>query len=325
MGPDTLSRFIRAYQSVTQLTLGELWAMPIMLRLALIENLSRVSRQILANWSDHQLASSWADRMVEVSVSDPKKLVLVIADMVRSEPPMTGAFVAELTRCLQSAALALPLSWIEQKLAEEGLTIEALVQAENTQQAANQVTISNSISSLRRLTEVDWREFVEKMSVVEADTAERSWGNLPPYGFHHPGPLSSCRGTSGARQPRPEPEVAATAIQLATTAAENPTENEDHVDRARHSHVGFYLIDAGLPQLTADAGYASFPLGKMASAARKVALSIYLGAIALIAVGFTAAILFKVSQPRSGTMAGIAGNCAAAVPQPAGGWRWSIG
>ena len=40
---ETLSRFVAAYQSVTTLQLGELWAIPIMLRLALIENLRRVS------------------------------------------------------------------------------------------------------------------------------------------------------------------------------------------------------------------------------------------------------------------------------------------
>ena len=42
--PDSLTRFVAAYQTVTPLKLGELWAIPIMLRLALIENLRRVAR-----------------------------------------------------------------------------------------------------------------------------------------------------------------------------------------------------------------------------------------------------------------------------------------
>jgi hypothetical protein len=46
---------------------------------------------------------------------------------------MVGAFVAELARRLQGRgpALALPLTWIEQRLSESGLTIEHLVQSEN--------------------------------------------------------------------------------------------------------------------------------------------------------------------------------------------------
>ena len=66
------------------------------------------------------------------------------------------------------------LNWIEQHLAGEGLTIEQLVQEEHRFQAANQTTVSNAIASLRRLSEVDWREFVETMSIVEQSTTKGS-------------------------------------------------------------------------------------------------------------------------------------------------------
>ena len=87
---------------------------------------------------------------------------------------MSSAFVAEIARRLQgqSAALAMPLNWIEQRLSELGLSIEQLVQSENQQQAADQVSISNSIGSLRFLGAMDWREFVETMSVVELKLRE---------------------------------------------------------------------------------------------------------------------------------------------------------
>ncbi len=166
---DSLGRFVAAYQTVTALTLGELWAIPIMLRLALIENLRRVVARTAAGRVDRDLAESWADQMTAMAVQDPKSLILVIADMARSSPPMTTPFVSELARRLQgqSPALALPLTWIEQRLSESGLTIEHLVQSGNQQQAADQVSISNSIGSLRFLGATDWREFVETMSVVE--------------------------------------------------------------------------------------------------------------------------------------------------------------
>jgi len=124
-----LGRFIAAYQSVTMLQLGELWAIPIMLRLALIENLRRVGVRIAAGRNERDLANAWADRMMHMVERDPKSLILVIADMARSNPPTGSAFVAELARRLQgqSAALALALTWIEQRLAESHLTIEQLV------------------------------------------------------------------------------------------------------------------------------------------------------------------------------------------------------
>ena len=167
--PTACGRFVSAYQSVTTLNLGELWAIPIMLRLALIENLRRVAVRIAAGRIERDLANTWADRMMETAERDPESLILVIADMARSTPPMASAFVAELARRLQgqSAALALALTWIEQRLAESHLTIEQLVQTENQQQASDQVSISNSIGSLRFLSAIDWRDFVETISVVE--------------------------------------------------------------------------------------------------------------------------------------------------------------
>src|SRR5207249_4485368 len=94
-----------------------------------------------------------ADRMFDVADRDPKGLILVVADMARSDPPMTAPFVAELARRLhgRSAALALPLTWVEQRLAENHQTIEDRVQLEAQHQAAEQVSVSNSIGSLRLL------------------------------------------------------------------------------------------------------------------------------------------------------------------------------
>jgi len=112
--PESLTSFVAAYQTVTALKLGELWAIPIMLRLALIENLRRVGTRVAADRIDRSHADSWADQMTEVAEKDPKNLILVIADMARSSPPMVSSFVAEFARRLQgqSPALALPLTWI---------------------------------------------------------------------------------------------------------------------------------------------------------------------------------------------------------------------
>jgi hypothetical protein len=145
---ESLRRFVAAYQTAAPLKLGELWAIPIMLRLALIENLRRVAARIGASTAERDLADRWADQMLETAGHDPKSLVLVTADMARSQPPMVSSFVAELARRLQgqSAALALPLTWIEQRLGESGFSIEQLVQEQAREQAAAQVSIDVRIT-----------------------------------------------------------------------------------------------------------------------------------------------------------------------------------
>src|SRR5439155_16625450 len=111
----------------------------------------------------------WATQTTEIAQRDPKSLIMTTPDMTRATPKLSRSFVAEFARRLQGqgSALALPLTWIEQRLSESGVTIEQLIQLETQQQAADQVSISNSIGSLRLLGGMDWREFVETISVVE--------------------------------------------------------------------------------------------------------------------------------------------------------------
>ena len=59
----SLGGFVAAYQCETVLRLGELWAIPIMLRLALIENLRRVAAWVVVDRMDRNLADEWADRI----------------------------------------------------------------------------------------------------------------------------------------------------------------------------------------------------------------------------------------------------------------------
>jgi len=243
--PENLSSFVAAYQAVTALNLGELWAIPIMLRLALIENLRRVGTRIAADRIDRNRADHWADRMTEIAEKDPNSLILVVADMARSDPPMVSSFVAELARRLkgQSPALALPLTWIEQRLSESGLTIEHLVQSENQQQAADQVSISNSIGSLRFLGAMDWREFVETMSVVEVALREDPGGVYGKMDFATRDRYRHVVEKIAKGSRLSEEWVARLAIQFARRS----TPAKDGDDRA--AHVGFYLVDKGLSKL----------------------------------------------------------------------------
>ena len=221
----SLYSFVSAYMTVTDLKLGELWAVPIMLRLALIENLRRLAAQLAIDSISKNLADYWADQMTETAEKDPKNLIVVIADMARSEPPMVSSFVAELTRRLlgKGPALALPLTWIEQRLSESGQTSNGLVHLENQNQAADQVSMSNSISSLRFLNNTDWGEFVEKTSMVEQTLREDISGFYPKMDFHTRDHYRHVVEKIAKHSDLSEQEVARMAIQLTKDSAQkNP-------------------------------------------------------------------------------------------------------
>ncbi|HEV7821152.1 MAG TPA: cyclic beta 1-2 glucan synthetase, partial [Burkholderiales bacterium] len=293
--PVSLRRFVAAYQKVTPLMLGELWAIPIMLRLALIENLRRVGVRVTASTIDRERADEWADQMMLAAEQDPKSLILIIADMARSNPPMASSFVAELARRLQgqSAALALPLTWIEQRLSELDLTIEQLVQSETQKQASAQVSISNSIGSLRLLGAINWREFVEALSFVEQKLREDPDGVYATMDFATRDQYRHAVEKLAKSSRLSELDIARKAVQLAhAAAAGGASPDRGTNETARASHVGFYLVDRGLPQLKQMAEvHPSFGASVRAFGSR-FPLPVYVGAIAVLTLGFTALLVY---------------------------------
>ena len=299
---DGLCRFIAAYQTAADLTLGELWAIPIMLRLALIENLRRVSGRVAAGMIDRNMAAAWADQMIEAAENDPKRLILVIADMARSDPPLVNSFVAELARRLQgrSAELALPLTWIEQRLSECHSTTEQLVQSETQSLAANQVTISNSIGSLRLLGATDWRDFVESMSCVEQLLRGEGGGNYAAMDFATRDHYRHVVERIARHSSLSERDVVLAALKLSTVSTvaaqiEDGTNTSlDDQAETRKAHVGYYLIDDGLALLE-QTTLARIPLQqRLTRLAARFPLYLYLSVIAALTavqiVGFAAVV-----------------------------------
>ncbi|HEY5312602.1 MAG TPA: cyclic beta 1-2 glucan synthetase, partial [Pirellulales bacterium] len=239
-----LDGFIAAYQAVVPLTLGELWALPLMLRLALIENLRRVAARISAARCDRDLAADWAERMIHTVEQSPTDLILVLADMARANPPLTGAFLAELTRHLhgQNPNFAFANGWLEHRLSDQGLTTEQLVLAEGQAQAADQVSVGNSITSLRFLSVNDWRQFVAEHSLVEQTLRGDPAGVYESMDFATRDRYRHAVEAIAKRSHCSEYDVAHRAVQLSQSEA---------ADRAMHrtTHVGYFLVDRGRPVL----------------------------------------------------------------------------
>ena len=282
-----LSRFVASYQQVTALTLGELWAIPIMLRLALIENLRRVAVRLVASRINCNLADTWADQMVETAETDPSKLILLVADMARSDPPLVGSFVAELARRLQGQgpALTLPFTWITPRLSEVGLTVEQLVQMESQQQAGDQVSIANSIGSLRQLARVNWQDFVEAMSVVEDTLRRDPHGTYALMDFATRDSYRHVIERIGRASRLSEPEIAELAVGLASHG------EIAHGKGDRIAHVGFYMVDDGLPQLERAAAIRLPPIEMARRALAGSPLFLYLGAILALSILLASGIL----------------------------------
>ncbi len=275
---EPLTSFIAAYQTVGSLKLGELWGIPIMLRLGLIENLQRITSRLATARQDHNLADLWVDRLQQMAENQPSRLVVVVADMAQTELPLSSSFVAEFCQRLsrQSPVLHLARGWLQQRLVEQGLSIEQLVHQETQNQAADQVSVSHSIASLRFLSAMNWKDFVEGLSLVEELLRRDAAGVYESMDFATRDRYRHAVEFLARHSELPEADIARRAIQLAADCAAQ----KGRADRT--AHVGFHLIDKGRAMLGRAANARPPWRSMIESGIHRFPLSFYAGGIGLL-------------------------------------------
>ncbi|WP_273209163.1 GH36-type glycosyl hydrolase domain-containing protein [Marinobacter subterrani] len=289
---DNVTQFIAAYQTVEPFRLGELWAFPIMLQLALLENLRRVSVRIAQRREERDAAVTWADRMLAAAESDPKQLILLLAEFAHADVPLTAPFVEEFYDRLQAqgSVMAFVQTWVEQKLLEQGVTATQLSEAAGHTDAANQISIANSIGSLRFIGAMDWKDYVESLSVVEKTLREDPSGMYARQDFTTRDRYRHVIEDLARGSLCGELDVAREAIVLARAAAAQQGRHD------RSAHVGYYLIDRGRPRLEHSICCRLSLRTRLNRACRPVRLPLYLGAMLFLTLLTTAGALYALDE-----------------------------
>jgi cyclic beta-1,2-glucan synthetase len=165
---ETLSRFVRAYQRVQPLTIGELWAVAITLRIVLVENLRRSAQRIVTSRAERQEADGVADRLLGVGISEADTPEVAFRQFEGMHLPT--AFAVQLVQRLrdQDPAVTPALRWLDERLTAQGTTSEKIVSEEHQFQGAMSVTVRNVITSMRLMSSIDWTKFFEGVSLVDA-------------------------------------------------------------------------------------------------------------------------------------------------------------
>lgn len=165
--PEMLRRFVRAYQRVQPLTIGELWAVAITLRVVLVENLRRAAMRILAGRAAREEADGLAARLLGANGRAAEPVAAVLRERERS--PLAGAFAVQLVQRLrdQDPRVTPALLWLEQRLAAQGTSADQVVHDEHQRQGASNVTVRNIITSMRLISDLDWAELVEGVSLID--------------------------------------------------------------------------------------------------------------------------------------------------------------
>jgi cyclic beta-1,2-glucan synthetase len=166
LDPEALRRYLLAYQSVQPLTIGELWAVPITLRIVLIENLRRVAELVVDDAAARQAADELAARLQ--GAANPG-LPADLAECTR----LTEPFAVQLAHRLRGhdPKTDPALAWLDRCLAAQGTNVEAVVRDEMQKHGMTNATVRNIITSLRLTAALDWTDFFACVSLVDAALA----------------------------------------------------------------------------------------------------------------------------------------------------------
>ncbi len=231
---ETVVRFISQFQTVMPLNIGELWAFPIMLRLVLVENLRRIASQFITSHA----CQAEAVRILDAWKKDPshipdlsqlhecKGLILHLFEGLQDDRPGESERMREL----------------ERRLAAHHVTPADISHEENQRRAANQVSIGNVITSMRLISTLDWASFFERTSLVDEVLRTDPLGIYPRMELESRDRYRHVIERLAKGSQTSEVDVARQAIQL---AEEVPLADRESKSR----HVGYWLIDAGLPRL----------------------------------------------------------------------------
>ena len=260
-----LHRFVTSFQSIAPLTMGELWAWPSALKLALVEHL-RSRAEVLAISRAHRLS---ADRLASSLDSGtlapglwPAELhpAFVIRLLQRSRE--RGATAGELRNKLDDALAAI------------GETVEDAIRSEGRHQAAEQAFMSNLIGSLRLVSTFDWSEFFESVSLVE-QVLQRD-----PAGIYSRMDFPSRDRYRHAVEEQAEPTGEA-QVRVALKSIERARQAAEQAPDAREGHVGYYLIGSGRRQFEKSIGWSPGVRQQIRRLFFRRATPGYLGTIAL--------------------------------------------
>jgi len=265
-----LVRFMNSFQAVAPLTIGELWAWPSMLKLALIENLRRLADKMLESRAARRAADAYVAQIDSAGKGEVPSL----------PPVLHTAFVVQVLQRIREYGprLAVVRTAVDEHLAAQQMTSEDAIRTEHQGQAAAQVSVANVITSLRLCSTLDWSQYFESVSLVERVLQQDPAGRYGGMDFLSRDRYRQAVEELADRTGEAQVRVALRAVESARQAAESGGTRE------RAAHVGHHLIGKGRRDLETDVAYRPRLKQRVRRFVFGHATLVYVGSIAILTV-----------------------------------------
>lgn len=294
---ELLRRFIAAYQRVQPLSIGELWAVAITLRIVLVENLRRLVDQIGQGRAERAEADALADALLTPGCAASA----LATDIARRSPAaLSEIFAAQLARRLrdQDPKTNPALNWLDERLQQQGSSVEQAVQHAQQRQGASNVSVRNVITSMRLISAIDWAKLFESVSLVDARLdADGSFGRMdfPTRNLYRSAIEQLARSA-----PLSELAIAEQVLAKARSTAAPGILGE------HWSEPGYHLIGGGRRAFEAHIGFRSPPSLWLGRLGGRLGILGYVGATLLLSGLLLGVTVYVLQVPGLGD----------------GGWQW---
>ena len=237
--------FLSAYQKKLELSSGELWAFPIMLRLALLESLRRLTVEAEQELLARRDVFTLVDQVLGDESRTGTEIMVELARRISERDSFLPHGAMELLKRLRGRGRKafMALQFLEEKLRERGLEPEDLLRAEDHNQAARQISVGNTLTSLTAIDQMNWREWFESVSLADRVLRQDPAGLYLQSDFTTRDTIRHHVEKIAKRMLRTDSQIAAVALTCAEEAAVHwpGSDDESLVQR----HVGHFLIGEG--------------------------------------------------------------------------------
>jgi cyclic beta-1,2-glucan synthetase len=272
---NTIETFINAYQKNTLLTMGELWALPIMIRIALIQNISKIAERITHAQEEKKRGDALAEKLI--NSYNENRLEEELKALKESSESLSSHFTERFLKVLRDNGIdnAEIYKWLDERLELQQTDSEKMITAEHQKQAGYQISIGNSITSIREVGALNWRDTFEKLSIVETVLRQ------------DPAKLYQSMDFESRDYYRHKVERIAKYTNLAEAViakksvecAEASVDNKDYT-----KHVGYYLIDEGVYRLKEAVNFKEKGLGQLKNIIKGRMVTFYVSTIVIATV-----------------------------------------
>lgn len=242
---ESMTALVEGFQSSQTLEIGELWALPSIVRFVLIENLRRISTRVDRSRRMRRKSNEIADEVIRLNDPSACKELFSRIEPLAEDNTFATQFLYRMRNGSQDTSFA--VNWLEERLERSGRTADEAMTAEHNRLSSGNVTTGNIVKSLREIDDKEWSVWVEQVSQVD-----KILGQHTDYHQLDFGSRNAYRNTVerlARRSEKTEIEIAQLAIDMAAASVRDPQSAD------AHSNVGGFLVGSQRKRLEQAIGY----------------------------------------------------------------------